>query len=149
METDLFARDTYEIDTLICPFKGDIEYEPGEIECGLLQVPENREDPNSRMIELHFVKLNSRWGHEDFDEIRDEDALPWAEGMADGRREDPVIYLTGGPGAPVTSYVSRFKDHTILDYRDLYILEQRGIVTSGDFCPNWGGGGGFAKCTSD
>jgi len=41
--TDLFARDTYRIDSLICPFKGEIDYEPGDIECGLLQVPENRE----------------------------------------------------------------------------------------------------------
>lgn len=136
--SDLFARDTYRINSLICPFKGEIDYEPGEIECGLLQVPENREDPNSRMIELHFVKLSSRWGHEDFDDERDEDALPWAEGLADGKRDDPIIYLTGGPGAPATYYVDRFQDHTILDYRDLYILEQRGIVYSGDFCQFYG-----------
>jgi pimeloyl-ACP methyl ester carboxylesterase len=135
---DLFARDSYRIDALICPFKGDIDYEPGEIECGLLQVPENREDPDSRMIELHFVKLNSRWGHEDFEELRDEESLEFAEGLADGKREDPVIYLTGGPGSPVTYYVERFKDHTLLDYRDLYILEQRGIVHSGEFCRYFG-----------
>jgi hypothetical protein len=41
----IYARDTYRIDTLVCPFKDRIEYEAGEIECGLLQVPENREDP--------------------------------------------------------------------------------------------------------
>ena len=29
---DLFARDTYRIDTIICPFKGEIDYEPGTIE---------------------------------------------------------------------------------------------------------------------
>lgn len=134
IETDLFARDSYRIDSLICPFKGDIEYEPGDIECGLLQVPENREKPDSRMIELLFVKLNARWGKEDFEEDRDEEALEYAEGLADGKRDDPVIYLTGGPGAPVSYYVNRFKDHTILDYRDMYILEQRGIANSGDFC---------------
>ena len=27
------------------------------------------------------------------------------------------------------------KDHTLLDHRDLYILEQRGIGSSDDFCP--------------
>jgi hypothetical protein len=52
---DLFARDTYRIDRFVCPFKGKIDYKPGEIECGLLQVPENREDPGSRFIELHFL----------------------------------------------------------------------------------------------
>ena len=64
---DLFSRDTYRIDSIVCPFKGSIDYEPGEIECGLLEVPENRESPGSRFIELHFVKLNSRWGREDVD----------------------------------------------------------------------------------
>ncbi len=132
---DLFGRDTYRIDSTICPFKGDIDYEPGDIECGFLQVPENRENPDSRMIELLYVKLNARWGKDDFEENRNEEALEYAEGLADGRREDPVIYLTGGPGSPVTYYVNRFKDHTLIDYRDLYILEQRGIAHSGDFCP--------------
>lgn len=134
---DYYARDTYRIDSLVCPFKGDIGYEPGEIECGLLQVPENRENPDSRMIELHFVKLNSRWGREAFEDHREahEDAAKFAEGMAKGKRDDPVFYLTGGPGAAVSYYVERFKDHTILDYRDMYILEQRGIVNSGEVCP--------------
>ena len=119
---DLFARDSYRIDTVVCPFKGEIEYEPGDIECGLLEVPENREDPDSRFIELHFVKLNSRWGKDEEEDDEEEDS-----GLAPGKRDDPVIYLTGGPGARVNYYVGRFKDHTLLDHRDLYILEQRGI----------------------
>lgn len=136
---DLFARDSYRIDTIVCPFKGEIEYEPGEIECGLLQVPENRENPDSRMIELHFVKMNSRWAkdHEESDGEYAEDEED--NGLPAGKRDDPVIYLTGGPGAKVTYYVGRFKDHKLLDHRDLYILEQRGIGYSGDFCQFYGG----------
>jgi len=137
LTADLFVRDSYRIDTIVCPFKDDIDYEPGDIECGLLEVPENRENPDSRFIELHFVKLNSRWDDEE-DEDEDE-SDKYAEGLADGVREDPVIYLTGGPGAPVSYYVDRFKDHTLLDHRDLYILEQRGIGSSDDFCPFYGG----------
>ncbi len=132
---DLFARDSYRIDPVICPFKGDIDYEPGDIECGLLQVPENRENPDSRFIELLFVKLNSRWG-KDEDEDKDDDKKD--SGLAPGKRDDPVIYLTGGPGAHVSTYVKRFKDHGILDHRDMYILEQRGIANSGDFCLFYG-----------
>ena len=30
---ELFARDTFRLDTVVCPFKGQIDYEPGEIEC--------------------------------------------------------------------------------------------------------------------
>ena len=130
---DYYARDSFRIDTLVCPFKTDIDYEPGEIECGLLQVPENRDKPDSRFIELHFVKLNSTWDDEAEDD-RDEDE---ETKLAPGRRDDVVIYLTGGPGAHVTNYVERFKDHGIRKHRDMYILEQRGIGYSGDFCPKY------------
>ncbi|MGB5721605.1 MAG: hypothetical protein WBM34_13010, partial [Woeseiaceae bacterium] len=129
---DFFARDTLRIETFACPFKNDIEYEPGEIECGLLQVPENREKPDSRFIELHFVKLNSTWDDDEDDEDEEDES-----GLAPGKRDDVVIYLTGGPGAHASTYVERFKDHRIRRHRDMYILEQRGIGYSADFCPNY------------
>jgi len=37
----------------------------------------------------------------------------------------------------VTYYVKRFKDHGIRKHRDLYILVQRGIGQSDDFCPSY------------
>ena len=129
---DYFARDSFRIDSFVCPFKNDIDYEPGDIECGLLQVPENRENPNSRHIELHFIKLNSTWDDEDDADDEDDDS-----GLAPGKRDDVVIYLTGGPGAHATYYVDRFKDHGIRKHRDMYILEQRGIGYSDDFCPEF------------
>jgi pimeloyl-ACP methyl ester carboxylesterase len=103
----------------VCPFKGDFDYEPGEIECGFIAVPENRDDPDSRIIRLHFVRIA-------------------ATGEESEVRSDPVIYLTGGPGAGVNSYVKRLKDHAIVEQRDLYILEQRGIGASGNLCPDFG-----------
>lgn len=129
---DYFARDSFRIDNFVCPFKGEIEYEPGDIECGLLQVPENREKPDSRFIELHFVKLNSTWDDEEEDRNEADDS-----GLAPGKRDDPVIYLSGGPGSHATYYVNRFKDHGIRKHRDMYILEQRGVGYSADFCPNY------------
>ncbi len=104
--------------SVVCPFKGDIRYEPGQVSCGLLTVPENREKPDSRLIRLHVVTLHAREPEE--------------------RRPDPVIYLTGGPGAPVTMYVERFLEHGLLETRDLIILEQRGIGASGEFCAFYG-----------
>ena len=101
---DHFARDSFRIDKIVCPFKGDIEYEPGEIECGLLQVPENREIPDSRFIELHFVKLNSTWDDEAEDDDEDDEE---ETSLAPGRRDDVVIYLTGGPGVHVKTYIER------------------------------------------
>lgn len=108
-------------DTLLCPFRDRIDYEHGEIECGLIRVPENREVAGSRTIELHYVRIKATGkDHEKNDaEIR----------------PDPVIYLTGGPGVAVEVYVRRLKDHRLVAQRDLYILEQRGIGNSGDFCP--------------
>ena len=128
---ELFTRDTYRLDSVVCPFKGKIDYEPGEIECSLLQVPENREVPDSRFIELHVVKINSNWDDEEAEKDDDESSYE----LEPGTREDPVVYLTGGPGAKATFYVKRFKDHGIRRHRDLYILEQRGIGYSDDFCP--------------
>ncbi len=130
---DLFARDTFKLDPVVCPFKGEIDYEPGEIECSLLQVPENREKPDSRYIELLVVKLNSTWDEEDADKDEEDSGYE----LAPGKRDDPVIYLTGGPGAKVTYYIKRFKDHGIRKHRDMYILEQRGIGYSSDFCRNY------------
>jgi len=130
----LFARDTFRLDSVVCPFKGQIEYEPGEIECYLLQVPENRERPDSRFIELHVVKLNSTWDDEEAEKKKKKDDESLYE-LEPGKRDDPIIYLTGGPGAHATYYIKRFKDHGIRKHRDMYILEQRGIGFSDDFCP--------------
>ncbi len=123
-----FARDQFKTETIVCPFKGTVRYKPGEISCGLLSVPENREKSRSRTIKLHFVKIAAKQP-KDWDT---EEKGDWS------KREDPIIYLTGGPGAQVTGYVKRLKDHGVLGSRDLYILEQRGIGFSGDFCPKYG-----------
>lgn len=104
---------------LVCPFKGEIEYEPGEVSCGMITVPENRERAGTRLIQLHYVRIAPTG--EDEDEYR----------------EDPVIYLTGGPGVGVDAYVGRLKDHPIAETRALYILEQRGIGASTSFCPQF------------
>lgn len=108
-------------DTVVCPFRGVIEYEPGAIECGLIQVPENREVAGSRSIELHYVRILAT-GKD-------------ADGNAVEKRDDPVVYLTGGPGMGADYYVGKLKDHGIVAQRDLYILEQRGIGASTRFCP--------------
>ena len=108
---------------VVCPFRSEIDYEPGEIECGFITVPENRSDPDSRLIRVHFVRIAAT-GDEDAEEGADEQV-----------RDDPIVYLTGGPGVGVGAYVSRLREHDVVKHRDLYILEQRGIGASGDPCP--------------
>lgn len=111
-------------ESVICPFRGQVDYDAGEVECGLIRVPENREVADSRTIELLFVKIAATGEDEDGEPVE--------------VRDDPILYLTGGPGVAVQGYVERLKDHTVVRQRDLYILEQRGIANSGAFCPFWG-----------
>jgi len=118
-------KDNFSTRAVICPFKGLVDYKPGEISCGMLEVPENREKARPRRIELHYVKIAAKKP----DDWNAEENGEW------GKRDDPIIYLTGGPGAQVQGYVERLKDHGVREARDLYILEQRGIGWSGDFCP--------------
>ncbi len=120
----LFDRDTFKTTPVICPFAGQVDYEYDEVSCGLLEVPENREAATTRRIELLYVKISAR---------PEEDHKDKTDTSTD--RADPIIYLTGGPGVAVLSYVRRLKNHGVVDHRDLYILEQRGIANSGDFCP--------------
>lgn len=103
-----------EVTDVVCPFSFD--YEPGEMTCGFIEVPENRSDPDTRVIQLLFVKIAST--AEEETEVR----------------ADPVIYLTGGPGVMLETYADRLREHDVLEQRDLYILEHRGIGNSGDFC---------------
>mgnify|MGYP006283163215 CR=1 FL=1 len=110
---------------LVCPFRGEIDYEPGEIECGFITVPENRADPDSRLLRIHFVRIAA---------TGDENTEAGAEPEV---RDDPIIYLTGGPGVGVGLYVERLREHEVLRHRDLYIIEQRGIGASGDLCPHF------------
>ncbi|WP_395339562.1 alpha/beta hydrolase [Ningiella sp. W23] len=123
--SDLFAKDTYALTSMVCPFKGAMDYDSEHMDCFRLAVPENRETEASRTIQLNVVKIGARKPDDWDDEFKGE----WS------KREDPVIYLTGGPGAEASFYVSRFIEHGLRDHRDLYILEQRGIGFSDDFCP--------------
>ncbi|GJL91430.1 alpha/beta fold hydrolase [Hyphococcus sp.] len=124
---DYFARDSFAVRTVVCPFKGAVEYTPGEISCGRLEVPENREKSRSRMIEIAFTKIHAKKP----DDWNEEEDGEWS------KREDPIIYLTGGPGVKAQGYVARLKDHGVRNTRDLFILEQRGIGWSGDYCPDY------------
>lgn len=120
---------------VVCPFRGEIDYEPGEIECGFITVPENRSDPDSRLIRIHFVRIAATGDSDAEDELDADKGATAAAGADKEIRDDPVIYLTGGPGVGVGPYVSRLREHELVKYRDLYIIEQRGIGASGDLCP--------------
>ncbi len=77
-------------------------------EVGSLVVPENRDNPNSEDIQIHFVRLKS----------------------TNPNPQAPMIYLEGGPGSSCTWQASnpRFLDGWLpfLELGDLILLDQRG-----------------------
>lgn len=118
-----------DITNVICPFKNEVDYEPGRVRCGFITVPENREVPNSRLLRIIFTHIVAEASlDKDDDETSDDDEVLEA-------RKDPIIYLTGGPGAGIEFYVGRFLEHDLTKTRDLYILNQRGIGNSEELCP--------------
>jgi pimeloyl-ACP methyl ester carboxylesterase len=77
-----------------------------EVDCGRLQVPENRDEPDSRTIELAVARLHSR---------------------AAEPRPDPVVELSGGPGLPSLARLERWATSPLLDRRDVILFDQRGL----------------------
>ena len=58
-------------------------------------MPENREKPDSRFIELHFIKLNSTWD-EDSEDEDDEGEEEDGDGSSDDDSDSvPAICNTG------------------------------------------------------
>ena len=97
-----------------CPF----ELPPGlvegqDVECGYLEVPENRADPNSRQIRLAVAIFRHPDG---------------------ATHPDPIIYLSGGPGGSALELLNLAFDQIYAPYfsagRDIIFFDQRGIGLS-------------------
>ncbi len=82
-----------------------------EAERGEIMVPENRSDPDSRMIPIRFVRLESRAENPDA----------------------PIVYLAGGPGVAGTQAMRGQRwllFDRLRDVADVIILDQRGTGLS-------------------
>ncbi|MCZ2857410.1 alpha/beta hydrolase [Blastococcus sp. VKM Ac-2987] len=79
-----------------------------EIECGRLPVPADRDDPDAGEIQLAFAVVRSG---------------------ADSPAEDPVVYLSGGPGQSTLELVPQAFGaiyEPLTENRDLVLVDQRG-----------------------
>ncbi len=74
-------------------------------EFGYLRVPENRSNPDSKLIELPVYIFKSR---------------------SSNPKKDPIIYLVGGPGSSIMNAVPYMNYYRYLDDRDFILFEQRG-----------------------
>lgn len=94
---------TGEVEWEQCPFQ-----DPGTgIECGALVVPADRDNPDAGTVRLRFGVVPG----------------------ADGAPEDPVVYLSGGPGQSALEFVSvayGLLYEPLAGDRTLVIVDQRG-----------------------
>ena len=85
---------------------------------GYLRVPENRQQADTRMIELPVYIFKSR---------------------NENPQKDPIIWLTGGPGTSLMNSARYSRYFSYLEDRDLILIEQRGTQYAKPHldCPEW------------
>lgn len=104
----------------VCPFHSAApKYDPEEFRCGYVLVPEDRTDPNSRLIKLSVLKIAS---------------------TSENSEKRAVMRLTGGPGGPSLG-AGRIRAYQGADTKifretaDLIFFDQRGIgYSEAHFC---------------
>ena len=98
-----------------CPVEFDTTH---KVDCGTIQVPENRSNPNSRMITVSAAIVHATSKHP---------------------KADPIVYQNGGPSFPtlVPWAMEVFDGTTLPDDRDVILIDQRGEGSSVPrfFCP--------------
>lgn len=111
--TDYAAVDhaTIECATLLVFGEPIVTDDLGEVECGVVQVPENWSRPGGRLLDITYVTLKST----------SPDPAP-----------DPLVYLEGGPGGSallgLESYAATFAGPRAT--RDVILFDQRGTQFS-------------------
>ena len=86
------------------------------LRCGTVRVPRDFDTPGSGQFKLAVVVVKSL----------QQPSLP-----------DPVVYISGGPGSPLTSYADHQARTPYAPYRDLILVDQRGTgLSEPTLCPD-------------
>lgn len=99
--------------------KGPVDIPKGQsYRFGYLEVPENRQNPNSNRIQLPVYIFKSR---------------------NPNPKPDPIIYTVGGPGYSTMPSAPYMEYYQYLDDRDFILIEQRGNYYAKPHlgCPEW------------
>lgn len=84
---------------------------------GILEVPENRENPNSRTLKLVYKVLK-------------------AKDTTSGKA--PIVFLMGGPGGATLVMEEMWTNHPLRNDRDIILMDQRGTGESEANCTELG-----------
>ncbi|GAB5525925.1 MAG: alpha/beta fold hydrolase [Roseivirga sp.] len=87
------------------------------VDCGYLEVPENRNNPDSRKIKLAYLVLKATSGK---------------------AKADPIVYLQGGPGGATLPMAGFFANSGLRRDRDFIMMDQRGTGNSHAMCSDLG-----------
>jgi pimeloyl-ACP methyl ester carboxylesterase len=90
------------------PCASDVPNDPS-VECGVLTVPENRDRPHRAEVQLPVAIVRSQ---------------------AAEQAPDPIVYLTGGPGAAAFPIINFVLAVDLGGPRDVIVLSQRGAAAS-------------------
>lgn len=96
-----------------CPFPYE-NHQPEDL-CGYLEVPRNWDDNSSKTTKLGYLVIRSQ---------------------SENRKEDPVVFLQGGPGGGVLGLANIYSQINLDLNRDYILYDQRGIGFSEELCPN-------------
>jgi len=91
-----------------------VPYLPGEYDadCGSMLVPESRNNETTRLLRLSYVVLKA----------------------TRQSKNDPILFLQGGPGASATSMIKYFQESPLREKHDLILFDQRGTGYSEAVC---------------
>lgn len=95
-----------------CPFPYT-NYQEGDT-CGYVEVPRNWDTNSTETTQLGYLVIRSKSEH---------------------RKEDPVVFLQGGPGGDVLNLANVFSQINLDPDRDYILYDQRGIGFSEALCP--------------
>lgn len=84
-----------------------------EVIDGILEVPENRKNPNSRTLKLVYKVLKAKKAN---------------------AQKAPIVFLQGGPGGPTVIEAEFWKNHPLRNDRDIVLMDQRGTGASEANC---------------
>ena len=96
-----------------CPFPYN-NHKPKDL-CGYIEVPRNWDTSSSETTKLGYLVITSK---------------------SENRKEDPVIFLQGGPGGSVLSLANIYSQINLDPDRDYILYDQRGIGYSEELCPD-------------